>query len=445
MNCAMDKENSNAGPARGAAAGASLIFLQCRAALGRRQGPPRCRALAAIVPAGLAVVMLAGCTSGTPQPAALALSAGCSTAVAAGSVLPTPKPVTAPVNGDPTAVVGTADGRWAFASVSPGAVSVNSGAGIAVLALGHGVPRLVRTVTLPESMTGAYGMAMTRNGLLLVAGYTATAVLSVRALEDGGRDQVVGMLRDAGAGQFEVAVSADDRYVFVTDESTGSLSVFDLATALRHGFSAPGVAVGVVPLAADPVGVAVSPDGARLYVATLGGAGPHGQLWVLDSNRAEAGAGRAAVLAHVAAGCQADRVAVSPDGRTVWVTARLSDALLGFSAADLLGDPSRALQAVVRVGSEPVGLLLVDDGDLALVGNSNRGIVAGTATDVPQVVSLVNTVEALGHRSALLGAVPAGLFPRDLTLDQATGQVLLGNYSSGTVEEFPVPAAPAGA
>jgi len=40
MNCAMDKENSNADPARGAAAGAWLISLQCLAALGRRQWPP---------------------------------------------------------------------------------------------------------------------------------------------------------------------------------------------------------------------------------------------------------------------------------------------------------------------------------------------------------------------------------------------------------------------
>jgi hypothetical protein len=38
--------------------------------------------------------------------------------------------------------------------------------------------------------------------------------------------------------------------------------------------------------------------------------------------------------------------------------------------------------------------------------------------------------------------VPAGLLPRDLTFDQATGQVLLGNFNSDTVEEFPVPAAP---
>jgi hypothetical protein len=124
------------------------------------------------------------------------------------------------------------------------------------------------------------------------------------------------------------------------------------------------------------------------------------------------------------------------------VTALRSDALLGFSAADLLSDPSHALQAVVRAGSEPVGLLLVDDGRLALVGNSNRGLVPGTGTDVRQTVSIINTAAALAHRSALMGAVPAGLFPRDLTFDQATGQVLLGNFNSGTVEEFAVPAAP---
>jgi hypothetical protein len=38
---------------------------------------------------------------------------------------------------------------------------------------------------------------------------------------------------------------------------------------------------------------------------------------------------------------------------------------------------------------------------------------------------------------ALIGAVPAGLFP----LDQAAGQVVLGNYDSDTVEEFAVPTA----
>jgi 6-phosphogluconolactonase (cycloisomerase 2 family) len=396
----------------------------------------------AVVMSASAVIVLAGCSSGTPpHRTTVALNAGCSTAVAAGTLLPASRPVTVPVTGRPTAMVGTADGRWAFASVTVGPPNASSGE-IAVLVLGRGAPRLVRTVALPRSLHDAFGMAMTRDGLLLVAGYTATAVLSVRALEDGRGDPLVGVLTDAGAGQFEVALSSDDRYVFVTDETTGGLSVFDLATALRRGFSARGVAVGIVPLAAGAVGVALSPDGEHLYVTTYGKYGPYGQLWVLDTDRAETGADRTAVVAHAAAGCQPVRVAVAPDGRTVWVTALQSNALLGFSAAGLLSDPSRALQAVVRVGSEPVGLLLVDHGHLALVGNSNRGLVPGTGTDVPQTVSVINTVAALAHRSSLLGAVPAGLFPRDLALDQATGQVMLANFNSATVEEFPVPTAP---
>jgi len=311
------------------------------------------------------------------------------------------------------------------------------------MALTGKAPRLVRTVKLPDSVAAAYGMAITHDGrLLLVAGYTATAVLSVQALEDGARNPVVGVLADAGAGEFEVIVSGNDRYVFVTDEITGGLSVFDLAMALRDGFSAPGVAVGIVPLANGPVGIAMSPDGEQLYVTTLGAYGPHGGLWVINASRAENSAGRGAVVAHVAAGCQPTRVAVSPSGSTVWVTALQSNALLGFSAASLRDDPARALRAVVRVGSEPVGLILVDNGRFALVGNSNRGLVPGTGSAAAQTISVISTGAALSGRPAIVGAVRAGLFPRDLTFDQATGQIFLGNFNSDTIEEFPVPVNP---
>lgn len=349
------------------------------------------------------------------------------------------QPVSVRVPGHPTAVVGTADGRWAFASVTarPG------GGQIAVIALGREAPRLVRMVKLPLQ-AAAYGMAMTHDGrLLLVATYSATAVLSVAALEDGSSDPVVGTLADSGVGQWDVTVSGDDRYVFVTDEISGGLSVFSLAAALRHGFSSRGVAVGIVPLAIGAAGVAMSPGGGQLYVTTYGPGGPNGRLWVIDTARATSGAGNIAVLAHVAAGCEPVRVAVSPDGSTVWVTAQESNALLGFSAASLRDDPSGALRAVVRVGSEPTGLLLVDDGRLALVGNSNRGPDEFTdRSDAPQSVSVIDTVAALAGKPAVVGAVPAGLFPRDLSFDQATGNVLLCNFNSGTVEEFSVPAAP---
>jgi DNA-binding beta-propeller fold protein YncE len=121
------------------------------------------------------------------------------------------------------------------------------------------------------------------------------------------------------------------------------------------------------------------------------------------------------------------------------VTAQQSNALLAFSTAERLRDPSRALKAVVPVGSEPAGLLLADHGLIALVANSNRGLVLGTGSNAPQTVSVIATDAALAHRPALIGAVPAGLFPRDLTFDPATGEALLANFNSGTVEEFRVP------
>jgi DNA-binding beta-propeller fold protein YncE len=54
----------------------------------------------------------------------------------------------------------------------------------------------------------------------VAAGETATAVLSVSSLEDGRGNPLVGVLSDAGTGQFEVSVSPDGRYVYVTDENT---------------------------------------------------------------------------------------------------------------------------------------------------------------------------------------------------------------------------------
>ncbi|MGH3070463.1 MAG: hypothetical protein ACRDMI_18020 [Streptosporangiaceae bacterium] len=66
---------------------------------------------------------------------------------------------------------------------------------------------------------GRVGQVQDGRFALLIAGGTATAVVGVTALEDGKRDAVLGVLSDPGAGEFEVAVSGDDRYAFVTDET----------------------------------------------------------------------------------------------------------------------------------------------------------------------------------------------------------------------------------
>jgi DNA-binding beta-propeller fold protein YncE len=391
------------------------------------------------------VGLLGGCTSGAAphrraRPAKLTL--GCSTRTSPGKPLVAAPARTVPVPGNPFAALALPGGRWVVASLTVAGYPGNRGA-LAVLAVQSGAARLVRTVALPRSVAGADGMAVSHDGrLLLVAAQAGTAVVSVPALEDGSRHPVLGVLTDSGAGQAEVAVSGKGRYAFVTDETSGGLSVFNLDAALRRGFGAPGVAVGIVPLARGPVGVAVAPGGARLYVTTLGGYGDFGQLWAIGAGRAERGAGRSAVLGHAASGCQPVRVAVSPGGKTVWVTALQSNALLGFTAAALGHGESRAVPAIVPVGSEPVGLLLLDNGRTAVVADSNRGLVGSTGGNGAQRISVVSTAAALAGHQAVTGSLPAGLFPRDLGYDPATGQVLVANYLSRTVEFVRTPPVP---
>jgi DNA-binding beta-propeller fold protein YncE len=146
-----------------------------------------------------------------------------------------------------------------------------------------------------------------------------------------------------------VAISSDGRYTFVTLEISDYLAVFDLQKALTGGFG-PSDFVGTVPLGIAPVGLAVSPDGRWIYATSQtrkGGTSTGrraGTLTAISLRRAETKPA-AAVVATVPAGCSPVRVITSADGNVLWVTARGSDAVLGFSATRLRADPRHALQA----------------------------------------------------------------------------------------------------
>ncbi|MGH3833949.1 MAG: YncE family protein, partial [Pseudonocardiaceae bacterium] len=373
---------------------------------------------------------------------------GCTNQVASAPVLPGPVPDVVGVPGHPFAVAVTPGGQYTIVSL----VAARPGSAVpdlAVLAMTGGAPTLVRTLSLPGGQ-GAAGMAISHDGRYLVVtlfGRRASsgggavpgraAVLSLPMLLAGGANPVLGMLDDHGVGPIEAAFSRYDRYVFVSDEYSPAVSVFDLETALARGFGAPGVSVGKIALDRATVGLALSPDGRRLY-ATSEVASPgdtqHGTLSVIDVNKAEQQPA-ASVLAQVAAGCQPVRVALSADGSVAWVTARGSDALLAFDTTQILARPQAALRAVVPVGAQPVGLLLTSDGRSALTANSARF----TDPNSPQTVSVVDTVAALAGRPALVGTIPAGAFPRQFDADSATRQVVLTNFGSNTVEAFPSP------
>ena len=136
------------------------------------------------------------------------------------------------------------------------------------------------------------------------------------------------------------------------------------------------------------------------------------------------------MVASVRAGCDPVRVVVSPDGNWVWVTARGSNALLGFTAAGLREDRSHALRAVVRVGAEPVGVTLVEGGKRAILMDSDRFDLPGKQSGL----AVVDTRRALDGKPALLGRIAAGAFPREAAAEPGGDVLLVSNFSSGEVE-----------
>jgi len=118
----------------------------------------------------------------------------------------------------------------------------------------------------------------------------------------------------------------------------------------------------------------------------------------------------------------------------VWVTARESDQLLGFSAGALRRDPSHALIAAVGVGEAPVGLAIVDGGRDVVVADSNRFDVSGAEPSL----MVVNTSAALAQRPAVVGTIPTGNFPREMALEPNHKTLLVGDFGSEEIQAVSV-------
>jgi DNA-binding beta-propeller fold protein YncE len=355
----------------------------------------------------------------------------CDTAVAAAPVLGAVSQAAVPVPGSPFSVVATADGRWSF-------VTLNSA--VEVLSNRSPAPVADRQVSVPGTPQGEQ---LTNDGrYLLVADGSGAVVIDVARAEDGAAGAVLGTLSSpAGQGAVEVAVSPDDRFAFVTLELSDSLAVFDLHKALASGFG-PADFAGTVPLGTAPVGLAVSPDGRWIYATSESAKGAAtaqaaGTVTVIGLRQAETRPADA-VAGTVPAGCSPVRVVTSADGKVVWVTARGSDAVLGFSAAALRTDPGHALLARVQVGEAPVGLALSGDGQRLVVADSDRFSAKGATANL----AVVNVRAALAGRPALLGLIPAGAFPREMTVIPRTDTLLVTDYLAEQVQAVNLATAP---
>jgi DNA-binding beta-propeller fold protein YncE len=220
--------------------------------------------------------------------------------------------------------------------------------------------------------------------------------------------------------------------VFFTNEAAGSVGVARFAAQDPQ----PWHFVGAIPVDRAPVGMALSPDGKWLYVTSeikpsfvrpcTAGMQPRaeGTLRVIDAVKATTEPASASI-AGATAGCSPVRVALSPDGKTAFVTARGDDSVVVFDTLTLRTNPARATRRAFATGAAPVGIAMVRGGRRAVVADSNR--FAGSK-------GALSVLDFSRAKNPLIAIYPSGLFPREITESPQHDVMYLTDYVSQTIE-----------
>ena len=262
------------------------------------------------------------------------------------------------------------------------------------------------------------------------------------------------------AGTVAVAATTDGKFAFVANESgiapgaltNGNIGVVAIERDSGGNFTSGTTLIGQIPTGGNAIaGLTLSPGGTRLYVTSevaadgtigAGGGNPvlsksgcmqggvssiNGLLTVIDVSKAEAAPNSAAILATVDAGCSPVRLSETADGTTLWVTARGDDRVLAFDTAKLESDPNNALLGFASTGgTAPVGVRLFHNDQLLAVANSNRfqtGMANATILDVASPSS-----------ASVVATIPAGNFPREITVSADGATLYLTNFNSDALQ-----------
>ncbi|MFE5541229.1 beta-propeller fold lactonase family protein [Streptomyces sp. NPDC056492] len=181
-------------------------------------------------------------------------------------------------------------------------------------------------------------------------------------------------------------------FAYVTNGLAGSLSVID---------TADNTVTSTIDVGDDPNGVAVSPDGNRVFVANR----------LSDTVSLVVPAAGGSVSVPV--GDNPVGVAVSPDGTRAYVTNTISNNMTVITADTI--PPS--VIATVHVGTRPQDVAIAPNGTRAYVANLLDGTVA-----------VVDTTT-----NTLLDSIPVGQLPQGVAVSPDGARVYVTNFGDGTV------------
>jgi DNA-binding beta-propeller fold protein YncE len=394
---------------------------------------------------GSALFVLLLCSSASAQASGARSTSRCNA--------PAAEPVSyVSLPGHPFSTIASPDGCWLFVSVTSS--NPKSANGVALLSRANGRITLKKVFPVEASPTG---MVITHDGkLLIVADDEYVVFMDVMRMTSGQGDPILGYISDGRfSGSVYANVTPDDKFLFVSDENTEKISVINLAKARAEGFKETAT-VGTIPVGMAPIALTFSPDGKWLYTTSQlapkslnwpiackpEGSDPatskeeyaQGAIIVVDVARAQTDPAKS-IVANVPAGCSPVRLAISPSGDRVYVTARNSNSLLAFDTNAMRGDVEHAQVGKVPVGSSPVGVAVVDDGKFVLVTNSNRFAKDQTAR---QTLTLIDASRVSEGQAAILGNLAAGIFPREFGQSPDGRTLFVANYLSNELEVIDV-------
>ena len=179
-----------------------------------------------------------------------------------------------------------------------------------------------------------------------------------------------------GTEPVDVEVSPDGAHVYTADIDSDTVTVVSTAT---------NTVTATIAVGGNPQTVVASPDGTRLYVANAGHSTP-GRLDVPIGTISVINTATNTVTATIAVGKDPKGIAVSPNGKRVYVTNRWDGVLLDPSTGDVAAEAAGSVSVInattnqvietITAGRMPDGIAVSPQGDYLYVANGNDGTVS---------------------------------------------------------------------
>lgn len=286
---------------------------------------------------------------------------------------------------------------------------------VSVFTLGQdGTPARAGDLVPAEHESAPSGIVLSpdaRFAYVILRGTFAILPYSVGA--DGVLTPLSPVSTGADSGAYGIAIAPDGRSLYVADDASGTVSVFAIGDDGVPTLLGAPVETGVE----NPRGLAVTPDGRFLYVghSFLHGTEPHPTdalvRFAIDGDGALGERG-----APITVGGGAEAMAVSPDGRFLYVATSATDQVFGFrigAGGDLTAVPGSPFAAV----DFPDGMAMAPDGRHLFVAHpgpvrpdAERAVVAYSVGGDGALTLVEGSPFAAGQGPAGITTTPDGRF-----------------------------------